>query len=164
MPDSSELQSAYGPEVHVVGTADLSEAKRHYAMVEANVAKLEQRVRDKEAEIAAEDIKSRWDTLSSDIHEINSEKGFWGPPEMMDKYVAKMMLVVTETAEVVEALRKSQGKDKVTEEFADIFIRALDLYSVLVDAGEADPGLYKVLIDKVETNRTRPPKHGNRWG
>lgn len=162
MPDSSELQGAYGPKIN--GVADFSEAKQHYAFVEENVARLEKRIREKEAEIRDEELRQGWDRLSADIHSINEEKGFWGPPEMMDKYVAKMMLVVTETAEVVEALRKSQGADKVTEEFSDIFIRALDLYSVLVEAGEADPGLYKVLLDKVETNRVRPPKHGNRWG
>lgn len=105
-----------------------------------------------------------WDHLANEIHPTNVEKGFWGPPEMMDKWVAKMMLVVTETAEVVEALRKSLGKDKVTEEFADIFIRALDLYGDLVEAGEADPALYGVLRDKMDANAARPPKHGNRWG
>lgn len=104
------------------------------------------------------------DTLARDIHPTNVEKGFWNEPVMMDKYVAKMMLVVTETAEVVEALRKSQGKDKVTEEFADIFIRALDLYGTLVEDGEADPRLYGVLIEKMEVNKNRAPKHGNRWG
>lgn len=119
--------------------------------------RLMERVERLEQELAIEE-------LAAEIHVVNRAKGFWNEPEMMDKYAAKMMLVVTETAEVVEALRKSQGKDKVTEEFADIFIRALDLYHVLVQAGEADPRLYKVILDKVETNRTRPPKHGNRWG
>lgn len=105
-----------------------------------------------------------WSNLSDDIHEINADKGFWAPPEMMDKYAAKLALVHSEVTEVLEALRKSQGPQAVTEEFADIFIRCLDLYSVLVDAGEAVPDLYDVIIDKVETNRNRPPKHGNRWG
>lgn len=129
-----------------------------------SVRKLEERLAELEDRIAQEEVRYSWDVLANDIHSINDEKGFWSEPEMMDKYAAKMMLVVTETAEVIEALRKSQGKDKVTEEFADIFIRALDLYKVLVDADEADPALYQVLLDKVETNRTRPPKHGNRWG
>lgn len=149
--DSEELGNAYGPQVHfdAFGEGKSKEDKM--------LARLNKRIEELEEEM-------RWQDLADGIHEINAEKGFWGPPEMMDKYAAKMMLVVTETSEVVEALRKSQGKDKVTEEFADIFIRALDLYKVLVDADEADPRLYKVLLDKVETNRVRPPKHGNRWG
>lgn len=127
-------------------------------------AHLNQRVQELDEKISQEAKKYSWDKLGDEIHEVNVDKGFWKEPEMMDKYAAKMMLVVTETAEVIEALRKSQGSDKVTEEFADIFIRALDLYKVLVDAGEADPALYEVLLDKVETNKSRPPKHGNRWG
>lgn len=108
--------------------------------------------------------RNRWDKLAASIHPTNKKNGFWGEPEMMDKYVAKLMLVVTEVSEVTEALRKSHGPDKVTEEFSDIFIRLLDLYHVLVEAGEANPELFGVLLDKIEVNANRPPKHGNRWG
>lgn len=146
--DSKELTEAYGP--NLSNTRPSKEDDEKLTRLLKRIDKLEK------------DLSL--DTVAADIHKINREKGFWGPPEMMDKYAAKMMLVVTETAEVVEALRKSQGKDKVTEEFSDIFIRALDLFYVLVEAGEADPLLYKVLLDKIETNRNRPPKHGNRWG
>jgi len=105
-----------------------------------------------------------FDNLVKEIHPINVEKGFWSEPVMMDKYVAKLALIHSEVTEVLEALRKSQGSDKVTEEFADILIRTFDLYETLVDAGEADPGLWEVTVAKVETNKNRPPKHGNRWG
>jgi NTP pyrophosphatase (non-canonical NTP hydrolase) len=105
-----------------------------------------------------------FDALGFEIHETNVEKGFWLDPEIMDKYVAKLMLITSEVTEVMEALRKSQGADKVTEEFADILIRTLDLYSTLVEAGEADPELFKVMSDKMEANKNRAPKHGNRWG
>ena len=104
------------------------------------------------------------DAYFADLHTINKDKGFWGPPEMMDKYVAKLALIHSEVTEVLEALRKSQGPDKVTEEFADVLIRLFELYHVLVEAGEADPGLMDVVNAKVEVNRNRPPKHGNRWG
>ena len=85
-------------------------------------------------------------------------------PVMMDKYAAKLALIHSEVTEVLEALRKSQGIDKVTEEFADILIRTFDLYGTLVEDGEADPNLYAVMRDKMETNKNRPAKHGNRWG
>jgi NTP pyrophosphatase (non-canonical NTP hydrolase) len=143
--DTHELREAYG-------FAPLEEKDKLSARVDA----LEKKI--------IEESRREWDRLANAIHPINVDKGFWSEPVMMDKYVAKMMLVVTETAEVVEALRKSQGKDKVTEEFADIFIRALDLYGKLVEDGEADPALYGVLLDKLEVNKNRPPKHGNRWG
>lgn len=105
-----------------------------------------------------------FDRLATEIHIINVDKGFWGPPEMMDKYAAKLALIHSEVTEVLEALRKSQGTDKVAEEFADIFIRCLDLYETLVIAGEADPGLFEIMERKIEENKNRPPKHGNRWG
>lgn len=143
MPSSEELSGAYGEPLEDFFPEELLD-----------------RVKALEERIHRED----WDYLAREIHPTNKRNGFWEQPVMMDKYVAKMMLVVTETAEVVEALRKSQGKDKVTEEFADIFIRALDLYGVLVEAGEASPELYGILRDKMEVNANRPPKHGNRWG
>jgi len=105
-----------------------------------------------------------FDDLADQIHPTNVVKGFWNEPEVMDKYAAKLALVHSEVTEVLEALRKSQGKDKVTEEFADILIRVLDLYGELVNTGEADPELYKVMRNKMEENKNRPPKHGNRWG
>lgn len=105
-----------------------------------------------------------FDGLADEIHPVNVEKGFWSDPVMMDKYAAKLALIHSEVTEVLEALRKSQGSDKVTEEFADILIRTFDLYGTLVEAGEADPNLYKVMRAKMDTNKNRPAKHGNRWG
>lgn len=114
--------------------------------------------------LSPDTTREQFDTLSVTINATNVEKGFWGEPEMMDKYVAKIALIHSELTEVLEALRKSQGTDKVTEEFADVLIRTFDLYGVLVEAGEADPNLYGVMVDKMEANASRPPKHGNRWG
>lgn len=116
--------------------------------------------------ISSQTLKSTpiFDQLAAEIHPVNVEKGFWAEPVMMDKYAAKLALVHSEVTEVLEALRKSQGSDKVTEEFADIFIRCLDLYGTLVEAGEADAGLYEVMLTKMENNKNRPAKHGNRWG
>lgn len=110
------------------------------------------------------DAEDYFDVLAAASHNTAEEKGFWSEPEMMDKYVAKLGLIHSEVTEVLEALRKNQGSDKVTEEFADIYIRCFDLYGVLVEAGEADPGLYDVIIAKMQANAERPPKHGNRWG
>ena len=105
-----------------------------------------------------------FDELADEIHPTNVDKGFWVDPVMMDKYVAKLALIHSEVTEVLEALRKSQGTDKVTEEFADILIRTFDLYGKLVKDGEADPHLFEVMKKKMEANKNRPPKHGNRWG
>lgn len=103
-------------------------------------------------------------SLATSIHETAVRKGFWSPPEMMDKYQAKLMLVVTEVAEVTEALRKDKGPDKVTEEFADIIIRSLDVHETLAEAGMASDDLQEVLINKMHQNSLRPALHGHVWG
>lgn len=108
--------------------------------------------------------QSLFDILIEAVGATATEKGFWGPPEMMDKYAAKLALVHSEVTEVLEALRKSQGADKVTEEFADIFIRCFDLYGKLVDAGLASPDLEGVILAKAAANANRPRKHGHVWG
>lgn len=148
MPNSEELQGAF---VQLREPSD-EEMQAYHAKV---------KVLEEKARYLA---RKQFDYLSHEIHETNVEKGFWKEPEMMDKYAAKLALIHSEVTEVLEALRKSQGSDKVTEEFADVLIRTFDLYSTLVEAGEADPDLYGVMRDKMETNKNRAPKHGNRWG
>lgn len=118
----------------------------------------------REMQIAYAVEDDAFDLLGREIHDVNVDKGFWGPPEVMDKYVAKLALIHSEVTEVLEALRKSQGSDKVTEEFADVLVRTYDLYYALVEAGEADPRLFDVMEKKMVANESRPPKHGNRWG
>ena len=102
--------------------------------------------------------------LAALMGSTSDEKGFWSEPEMMDKYVAKLGLIHSEVTEILEALRKSQGADKVTEEFADVFIRAFDLHRRLAADGHATDDLYDVILAKMEKNQSRPPKHGHVWG
>jgi NTP pyrophosphatase (non-canonical NTP hydrolase) len=105
-----------------------------------------------------------FETLAKEMHETSVEKGFWGEPVFMDKIAAKLALVHSEVTEILEALRKSQGAYKVTEEFADVFIRSLDVYEVLVEEGMAEGDLEGVIRAKMKANAERPPKHGHVWG
>lgn len=102
--------------------------------------------------------------LAQKAHATSVAKGFWKEPEIMDKYAAKLMLITTEVAEVTEALRKRQGAQKVTEEFADIYIRAFCLHEKLVEDGEATDNLQETIIEKMEKNDKREALHGHRWG
>lgn len=103
-------------------------------------------------------------SLAARAHQTSITHGFWEEPVMMDQYVAKLALIHSEVTEVLEALRKGQGKDKVTEEFADIFIRCFCLHEKLVEDGEASDDLQEIIIRKMVDNEARPVKHGHRWG
>lgn len=102
--------------------------------------------------------------LAERMGRTSEDKGFWTEPEMMDKYAAKLALVHSEVTEVLEALRKNQGADKVTEEFADIFIRCFDLHRKLAVDGLATDDLFQTILRKMEKNEARPAKHGHSWG
>lgn len=115
--------------------------------------------------VVAEDVGTPlFNALAREMGRTADEKGFWGAPEMMDKYVAKLGLIHSEVTEILEALRKSQGADKVTEEFADVYIRSFDLHAKLVNDGLATDDLYPTILRKMAANAARPPKHGHVWG
>lgn len=105
--------------------------------------------------------------LQRRICKDNTDKGF-KPPEVSlnPLYVpTKIMLMVTELAEAVEAHRKggiSQMDDHLPErealtcELADTIIRAMDL------AGDFGLPLGEVICEKLEFNRSRPVRHGGK--
>lgn len=102
--------------------------------------------------------------LAEVIHTTSVKKGFYDEPVLMDKVAAKIALIHSEGTEVLEALRKNQGSDKVTEEIVDILIRTLDLHDWLIELGLATDDLDEVMAAKMEKNEARPPKHGHAWG
>ncbi len=67
----------------------------------------------------------------------------------------------SEVTEVLEAIRKSQGSEKVVEEIADIIIRILDVYAAMRNEEQVLHSLDEVLHNKMEKNKKRPPLHGN---
>lgn len=98
------------------------------------------------------------------IHSNARKKGFWEPEQNEPDtfYIKQMMMIVSEVAEVMEAFRKDMGSDVIEEEFADILIRTLDLYTGLHRAGIVKNDLAKVLEDKMQFNTERPHMHGVR--
>jgi len=105
-------------------------------------------------------IYSSLDTMAKDIHTTAVEKGFW-PDKVDDIFIAKqLMMIVSETVETMEAIRKNKGKQEVSDEMADIIIRTLDLYQGLVDNGYVEQPLQTALSNKASFNKTRPERHG----
>jgi len=106
-----------------------------------------------------------FDDLAIDLHKDAVIKGFWPEVEDVDDiFIAKqLMMIVSEVVEAMEAVRKNKGEEEITKEFADIFIRTLDLYAGMVEAGYTRLSLDQMLKEKVNFNKTRPEKHGVRF-
>lgn len=98
-------------------------------------------------------------------------KGFWLDLDPKDSNVfnSKCMLIVTELAEAVEAMRKpdlAPDRDLVDitnaqVELADALIRLLDLYEAVFPS-EVCLTIFQVAEQKMRVNLDRPPKHGKR--
>ena len=101
------------------------------------------------------------DTLANLLHETAIEKGFWDGEYNHDKVGNKLALVHSEVTEVLEAIRKSHGSEKVVEEMADVIIRLLDVYAAMKKEETVLHSLDEILHKKMEKNKTRPPLHGN---
>lgn len=101
------------------------------------------------------------DALSAMLHEIAREKGFWDGEYSHDKVGNKLALVHSEVTEVLEAIRKSQGSEKVVEEMADVIIRLLDIYAAMRNEEEVLHSLDEILEKKININKERARLHGN---
>jgi NTP pyrophosphatase (non-canonical NTP hydrolase) len=101
------------------------------------------------------------DALSAILHETAVEKGFWDGEVSHDKIGNKLALVHSEVTEVLEAIRKSQGSEKVVEEIADVIIRLLDVYAAMRNEEQVVHSLDEILDYKINKNKERPRLHGN---
>jgi NTP pyrophosphatase (non-canonical NTP hydrolase) len=104
-----------------------------------------------------------FDQLAEKIHTNAVEKGFWDRPADEIFVTKQMMMIVSEVVEAMEALRKEMDPDQLSDEFADIIIRTLDLYSGMVKAGYMNKSLDSAIKQKIEKNQDRPKKHGVRF-
>ena len=101
------------------------------------------------------------DALAAILHETAKEKGFWDGEYSHDKIGNKLALVHSEVTEVLEAIRKSHGSEKVVEEMADVIIRLLDVYAAMRNEEQVLHSLDEVLESKMNKNKERPRLHGN---
>jgi NTP pyrophosphatase (non-canonical NTP hydrolase) len=106
------------------------------------------------------------DDLAHTLHAHARTKGFYEPLEHMDDkdhivfQLKQLAMIHSEVTEVLEAMRKSQGGDKVTEELADILIRVLDFWAYLNETGYTLKKLSVALNEKIAENQSRSHMHG----
>jgi NTP pyrophosphatase (non-canonical NTP hydrolase) len=98
--------------------------------------------------------------LADRIHTVNKEKGFWAN----DRNVGEMLMLVTsELGEALEAHRKNKKDDHLPQyeglhvEIADAIIRLLDMSAGL------GININKIILDKLEYNKSRPRLHGKAY-
>ena len=101
------------------------------------------------------------DALAAVLHETAVEKGFWDGDYNHDKVGNKLALVHSEVTEVLEAIRKSHGSEKVVEEMADVIIRLLDVYAAMRNEEAVIHSLDEILQKKMDINKDRQRLHGN---
>jgi NTP pyrophosphatase (non-canonical NTP hydrolase) len=107
-----------------------------------------------------------FDEVAIELHETAVAKGFWdvvevANQEQKDIFITKqLMMIVSETVEVMEAIRKDKGEEEIADEMADILIRTLDLYAGLVEHGYTTVSLDHAFNNQTDINRSRPQKHG----
>lgn len=103
------------------------------------------------------------DLLANQVHQIAKNKGFWDGDVTYDKIGNKLALVHSEVTEVLEAIRKDQGPDKIVEEMADVIIRLVDIYEAMLNTGQVTGSLQEILDKKILKNMERPALHGNKF-
>jgi NTP pyrophosphatase (non-canonical NTP hydrolase) len=91
--------------------------------------------------------------LCKEAFETAKEKGWHDQPREMGTILC---LIHGEVSEAMEADRRGEGWDRVTEELADVCIRIFDL------CGSLNLDLEKAIIEKMEYNKTRSYKHGGK--
>ena len=106
------------------------------------------------------------DDYAFTLHFNARQKGFYDAFDEMreeDKiifHLKQLAMIHSEVSEVLEAMRKEQGDDKVVLELADIMIRVMDFWAHLSKSGYTNYSLSDMINSKADGNKNRPNMHG----
>ena len=106
------------------------------------------------------------DDYAFTLHFNAKRKGFYDAfDEMREEdqiifHLKQLAMIHSEVSEVLEAMRKEQGDDKVVLELADIMIRVMDFWAHLSLSGYTNYSLSEMINSKAAGNKNRPNMHG----
>jgi NTP pyrophosphatase (non-canonical NTP hydrolase) len=92
-------------------------------------------------------------SLCKEAFETAKSKGWHEQPRSFGEFIA---LCHAELSEALEADRRKEGVERVAEELGDVLIRIFD------GAIEFDLDIETAILTKMEYNKTRSYKHGNK--
>lgn len=102
------------------------------------------------------DISKVFQNLVSDAYNTAELEG-WHEPKVSIPH--GLMMVVDEITEMLQEYRKNSPNEIIYKEMADIFIRLFDF----MGAQEFDVVHFSnMLMEKMEENKQRPYRHGNK--
>ena len=104
---------------------------------------------------------SEFNTLQHEVHETAKEKGWWEGKRNKGELIA---LMHSELSEALEALRKGEdSRDDKIPEFLGVEAELADTIIRIMDAAEANGWrVAEAIVAKVEMNKRRSYKHGNK--
>lgn len=102
------------------------------------------------------EMNSCMDELIRDVHTTAVEKGWY---EKEPTLPHSMMMIVDELTEAMHEFRSNGITDKYVEEMSDVFIRFLDLLGTQSINGTQ---FMNSVYSKMEVNKNRPHRHGNK--
>jgi NTP pyrophosphatase (non-canonical NTP hydrolase) len=106
------------------------------------------------------------DDYAFTLHFNARHKGFYDAFDEMreeDKIVfhlKQLAMIHSEVAEVLEAMRKEQGDDKVVREVAGIMLSVMAVWAHLSLSGYTNYSLSEMINSKADGNKNRPNMHG----
>ncbi len=102
----------------------------------------------------------RYNEVASGIHETAKDKGWWDEDRNDGEILC---LIHSEVSEALEALRSGNPLDDKVPEFTGVETELADVIIRIMDYGSAkNHRVAEALMAKIEFNKTRSYKHGNK--